>query len=196
MNTHPSPSPSNAAPSGVLVSALRMIEQAGPRMVRLGLVWAVAAVVAFAVSGSVSESFRAPFEFAKWLSAIVSIQFFGRWIHNQRMRHWLAYQIEAASGGPVWDEIPGPSQRLSVRAFSSLADASGPDWTVGEIRARAEGQDIPEWVAYKGERFDFAGRAPKAGRSLAENERLFGTLLYVKHRSPAPVALTQETPAK
>lgn len=185
MNTHPSPSTSSSAPAPVgLNSALHLVEQAGPRLARLGLVWAAAAALAFAVAGSVDSSFQAPFEFAKWVSAILSVQFFGRWVQNQRMRHWLAYQLEAANGSPVWNEIPSPSARLTTRSFASFADLQAPDWKVGETQARAHDQDIPAWVAHKGDRFEFAGQTAGLARGLNENERLVGNLLYVKPVKP------------
>jgi hypothetical protein len=184
MNITPTTS-SSSSPS-VLVAILRMAEQAGPRLAQLGLGWAVGALLAFVAVEMIDATYRAPFEFLKWVAALVSIQYFGRWLHNRRLCRWLSYQIEVANGGPAWNEIPAPSVKLTARSFPSLDEAQGPDWERGEVQFRNNGQDIPAWVAYKGERFEFAGQVRGLNRALADNERLFGNLLYVK---PAPKVL-------
>jgi len=184
MNITPT-TPSSSSPS-VLEAILRMAERAGPRLAQLGCGWAVGALIAFLAVKMLASDYRAPFEFLKWVAALVSIQYFGRWLHNRRLCRWLSYQIEVANGGPSWNEIPAPSVRLTPRSFSSLDAAQGPEWERGEVQFRNNGQDIPGWVAYKGERFEFAGQVPGVNRTLAENERLFGNLLYVK---PVPKVL-------
>ncbi len=196
MNTHPSPS--NASPNPMdTASMLRMMEAASRRLFYYGLIWLAAAVVAFAVSNSVSSApLQDLLSFFKWVAAIVGVLFLGRWLQNQRVYHWFAYQADVPGTTQDWGTIPSPSLRPASQLFASLDEAVKRGWSLGQASRQQNNQPVPDWVEFQGQRFDYAGQVGLRGLTagaINENERLFGNLRYVRQ---VPNLLKPDAPAE